>query len=170
MKDLPLILDYQSPSHPHDPIRIRAHTLLCLQGFRGEGYSARFIENMAAIHQRLADDPSQWVEVIAAPDALCSACPHVSTTGCLLHGVGSEHAMQAQDRDVLARLDLHEGDRMTWAEMLNRIRTSLTGASLTNICGQCQWLSLGYCRDGLDLLRAPTQCQLPSFNGQKEDS
>ena len=169
MKDLPTI-HYEVPSHRHDPIRIRAHTLLCLQGFRGEGYSARFVDNMAAIHQRLADDPSQWVEIIAAPDALCSACPHVSTTGCSLHGAGSEDAMQAQDRDVLARLDLHEGDHITWAEILNRIRTSLTGASLTDICGQCQWLSLGYCRVGLDLLRVPTQCQTPSFNGEKEDS
>jgi len=170
MKDLPTIQNYETPSRCHDPIRIRAHTLLCLQGFRGEGYSARFIENMAAIHRRLADDPSQGVEIIAAPDVLCSACPHVSTTGCLLHGAGSEHAMQAQDRDVLARLDLQEGDRMAWAEILNRIRTSLSGASLTNICGQCQWLSLGYCRDGLELLRASAQCPTPSFNGQMEDS
>lgn len=170
MKDLPIIPKHQSPSHHHNPIRVRAHTLLCLQGFRGEGYSAAFIENMAAIHQRLADDPSQRVEIIAAPDAMCGACPHLLTTGCALHGAGLEHAMQAQDRDVLARLELHEGDRLTWAEILDRIRMSLTGESLTNICGQCQWLSLGYCREGLDLLRARTQDQILLFNGPKEDS
>ena len=78
--------------------------------------------------------------------------------------------MQAQDREVLARLDLHEGDHMTWMEILDRIRMSLTGASLTNICGQCRWLSLGYCRDGIDSLQTPVQCRAPSFNGQKEDS
>jgi len=170
MRDLPTIQNYQSSSHHHDPIRVRAHTLLCLQGFRGKGYSEGFVENMAAIHQQLADDPSQWVEIIVAPDAICSACPHLVPSGCSLHGTGSEHAMQAQDRDVLARLDVHEGDHMTWAEILNRIRTSLTGASLTNICGQCRWLSLGYCRDGLDLLRARTQGQTLSRNGPKEDS
>ena len=170
MKDLPTIQNYRSCSHHHDPIRVRAHTLLCLQGFRGEGYSAGFVENMAVIHQQLADDPSQWVEIIVAPDAICSACPHLVPSGCSLHGGGSEDAMQAQDRDVLARLDLHEGDHMTWAGILDRIRTSVTGESLTNICGQCQWLSLGYCRDGIDLLASQTQCQTLPFNGPKEDS
>jgi uncharacterized protein len=170
MKDLPIILKSRSPSHPRNPIRVRAHTLLCLQGFRGEGYSAGFVENMAAIHQRLTDDPSQFVEIIATPDAMCGACPHLAPSGCSLHEEGSEHAMQAQDRDVLARLGLHEGDHMTWGEILDRIRTSLTGASLNDICGQCRWLSLGYCREGIERLRAKTQCQALLFNGPKEDS
>ena len=170
VKDIPIIRQSQSRSHPHDPIRVRAHTLLCLQGFRGDGYSAGFVENMAAIHQRLAGDPSQWIEIIAAPDAMCGACPHVLTTGCSLHGAGSEDAMQAQDRNVLARLDVHEGDHLTWAEILDRIRASLTGASLTNICGQCRWLSLGYCREGIERLRANPQCQAPQFNAPKKDS
>lgn len=170
MKDLPITHNYQSPSNPHDPIRLRAHTLLCLQGFRGEGYSARFITNMAAIHQRLADDPSQKIEIISAPDAICGACPHVSVAGCSLHGEGSEQAMQAQDRDVLTRLDLHDGDHMTWAEILDRIRASLTGESLTTICGSCRWLSLGYCREGIERLRARARGQAPLFNGPKEDA
>ncbi|HTK87661.1 MAG TPA: DUF1284 domain-containing protein [Nitrospiraceae bacterium] len=148
---------------------MRAHTLLCLQGFRGEGYSAGFVDNMAAIHQRLADDSSQWLEIIATPDAICGACPHLAASSCSLHGAGSEDAMQAQDRDVLARLDVHEGDHLTWAEILDRIRASLTGESLTNICGQCQWLSLGYCREGIERLRK-MQSQTPLFNGPKENS
>ena len=169
MKDLPIIRKDQSPSPYHDPIRLRAHTLLCLQGFRGEGYSAGFVENMTAIHRRLTDNPFQWVEIIATPDAMCGACPHLALSGCSLHGEGSEPGMQAQDRDVLARLGLHEGDHMTWGEVLDRIRTSLTGQSLTDICGSCQWLSLGYCRDGIDVLRAHTQGQIRLFSGPKED-
>ena len=153
MKDLSTIRKDQSPSPYHDPIRIRAHTLLCLQGFRGEGYSAGFVENMAAIHQRLTEDPFQWVEIIAMPDAMCVACPHLAPSGCSLHGEGSESTMQAQDRAVLARLGLQEGDHLTWTDILNRIGTSLTGASLTDICGPCQWHSLGYCRDGIEQLR-----------------
>jgi uncharacterized protein len=169
MKTLPVI--QKDASIPHnDPIRIRAHTLLCLQGFRGEGYSARFVENMAAIHQRLADDPSQWVEIMDAPDAMCVACPHLLATGCSLHGEESEEHMQAQDHDVLVRLGLRVGDRLPWADILDRIRTSLTGESLANICGQCRWLSLGYCRDGIERLRAQAQCQTTSVDGPKEDA
>lgn len=153
-----------------NPIRIRAHTLLCLQGFRGEGYSARFVENMAAIHQRLANDPSQCVEIMDAPDAMCGACPHLMPTGCSLHGEESEPHMQAQDHDVLVRLGLHSGDRVPWADILDRIRMSLTGESLTHICGQCRWLSLGYCRNGIERLRASARCQTTPVNGPKEDN
>lgn len=169
MKTLPVIQRYAS-FRPNNPIRIRAHTLLCLQGFRGEGYSAGFVENMAAIHQRLADDPSQWVEIMDAPDTMCGACPHLLATGCSLHGDESEPHMQAQDHDVLARLGLHVGDRVPWANILDRIRTSLTGGNLTNICGQCRWLSLGYCRDGIERLRAPAQRQTTPVNGPKEEA
>lgn len=170
MKTLPVVVQKDALRSHNDPIRIRAHTLLCLQGFRGEGYSARFVENMAVIHQRLTDDPSQWVEIIDAPDAMCAACPHCLQTGCSLHGEGSEPHMQAQDHDVLVRLGLQVGDRLPWADILDRIRTSLTGKSLTTICGQCRWLSLGYCRDGIERLRAPAQRQTTPVNGPKDDA
>ncbi|MEP6888807.1 MAG: DUF1284 domain-containing protein, partial [Nitrospirales bacterium] len=169
MKTLPVI--QRNASLPHNtPIRIRAHTLLCLQGFRGEGYSAGFVENMAAVHQRLADDPSQGVEIMDAPDAMCGACPHLLLTGCSLHGKETEPHMQVQDHDVLVRLGLHVGDRLPWVDLLDRIRTSLTGESLTHICGQCRWLSLGYCREGIDRLRAPAQCQTMPVDGPKDDA
>ena len=169
MKTLPVIQKHALQPH-NNPIRIRAHTLLCLQGFRGEGYSSGFVENMAAIHQRLTDDPAQWVEIMDAPDAMCGACPHLLPTGCSLHGKESEQHMQAQDHDVLVRLGLHDGDRLPWGDILDRIRASLTGDSLTNICGQCRWLSLGYCRDGIERLGAPAQCQTTPVNGPKEDA
>ena len=167
MKTLPVV--QRNALHNH-PIPIRAHTLLCLQGFRGEGYSAEFVDNMAAIHQRLADDPAQWVEIKDAPDAMCGACPHLLPMGCSLHGTESEPHMQAQDHDVLVRLGLHVGDRLPWADILDRIRTSLTGESLTNICGQCRWLSLGYCRDGIERLRAPAQYQATPLDAPTEDA
>ena len=67
MKDLSIIRKDQSPSPYHDPIRVRAHTLLCLQGFRGEGYSAGFVENMAAIHSRVDNvqlRPDSWAALL----------------------------------------------------------------------------------------------------------
>lgn len=168
MKTLPVIQRGVSDPPDHS-LRIRAHTVLCLQGFRGEGYSAGFVENMTAIHQRLADDPSQWIEIIDGPDAMCGACPHLLPTGCSLNGEESEPDMQAQDQDVLARLGLRAGDRLPWAVVLDRIRRLLTGENLTNICGQCRWLSLGYCRDGIERLREAGQSQATPINGPSED-
>jgi hypothetical protein len=53
---------------------------------------------------------------------------------------------------------------LPWGDILDRIRTSLTGESLTDICGQCRWLSLGYCREGIDQLRALAQSRTTLFN------
>jgi hypothetical protein len=137
-----------------DPaVKIRGHTLLCLQGFRGEGYSTGFVENLAAIHEELARHPARLVEVRAEPDAVCGACPHQAASGCTLNGPASEGDMRAQDRDVLGRLGLHPGDQLPWAEILDRIMASVAGSDLPAICGGCRWLPLGYCREGLEKLR-----------------
>jgi len=135
-------------------VRLRAHTLLCLQGFRGEGYSPSFIDNLARIHRDLIEHPEQWVEVVDAPDTVCGACPRLATAGCSLRGDGFEESMNTQDQHVLRLLGLQARNRVRWSEILDRIRTAITGDSLPGICGQCRWLPLGYCRDGIERLRA----------------
>jgi uncharacterized protein len=146
--------------------RIRGHTLLCLQGFRGEGYSAGFIENMAALHRDLNENPDRWVEVVEAPDTFCAACPHLATVGCSLNGARSEEGMQAQDRHVLELLGLQPGTRVRWREVLERVRASVKGSDLPGICGSCRWLPLGYCRDGIDRLR---EAQVISVRALRKD-
>ena len=138
------------------PIRLRGHTLLCLQGFRGEGYSPAFVANMAAIHEALTGDPNRQIEVIAAPDTVCGACPYQQASGCTLNGEQSETEMAAQDRAVMRRLGLSVGDRLQWGELLERIQAFVRGEHLSSICGNCRWLPLGYCREGIDRLQEGT--------------
>ena len=135
-------------------IRLRGHTLLCLQGFRGLGYSREFVDNLSQIHQTLSRDPDTWVEVLDSPDAVCGACPHHKASGCTLNSDQSEEDMRAQDRTVIALLGLQPGSQLPWSDILHRIRTSVTGASLPDICGRCRWLPLGYCKEGIDRLRS----------------
>ena len=136
------------------PVIIRGHTLLCLQGFRGEGYSPDFVANMRAIHEELAQHPERSVQVVDGPDAVCGACPHhQAVTGCTLSGDDSETEMHRQDEDVLGRLGLQSGMKLTWAEVLQRIRERVSGDDLPAICGQCRWLPLGYCREGIERLK-----------------
>ena len=111
MNDLPVLNEQFSP------IRIRAHSLLCLQGFRGEGYSPAFVDTMAAIHGTLAEHPEAVVELLTSPDALCAACPHRPTDGCTLNGEDSEQDMREQDGAVLTKLGLKAGDRVTWQDI-----------------------------------------------------
>jgi hypothetical protein len=134
-------------------LRLRGHTLLCLQGFRGRGYSPDFVENLAAIHRELTENPDRWVELVDSPDAVCGACPHQAVSGCTLNGEASEKAMQAQDRHVLALLGLHTGMSVQWRDILERIGRAVRGDDLPGICGQCRWLPLGYCKEGIELLR-----------------
>jgi uncharacterized protein len=61
--------------------------------------------------------------------------------------------MQAQDLEVLSRLGLQVGMRLAWSQVLDRIRATVAGSDLPIICGECRWLPLGYCREGLDRLR-----------------
>lgn len=143
-----------SDSRPPAPLRLRGHTLLCLQGFRGEGYSPEFTVNLAGIHRRLTDDPDLPVELAEAPDAVCGACPHRAPAGCTLNGDGSETGMREQDRNVLTRLGLKAGGVVRWRDVLDRISSSITGSDLPDICGTCRWLPLGYCKEGIDRLRS----------------
>ncbi|OGW67621.1 MAG: hypothetical protein A3A88_04435, partial [Nitrospirae bacterium RIFCSPLOWO2_01_FULL_62_17] len=117
---------------------MRGHTLLCLQGFRGEGYSPGFTDNLAAIHRSLSENPDQVVELVEEPDTVCGACPHRAPAGCTLNGDGSEAGMQAQDRHVLELLGLNAGSVVRWRDVLERIRLSIKGSDLPNICGSCR--------------------------------
>ncbi len=141
------------PSHVQ-PIAIRAHSLLCLQGFRGKGYSDGFVAEMTAIHRTLQLDPDTPVRVLASPDRLCKSCPNLQGGGCTLGGPDHEAHMRAQDEDVLRRLWLEPGQVLPWSQVLERIARSVKGADLPGICTTCPWLSLGWCAEGMEALRA----------------
>jgi len=132
-------------------MRLRAHNLLCIQGYVGKGYDAAFVANMTRVVDSLAD--AIPVTVIAAPDALCAACPHLQESGCALHGAGTETGMVRQDRDVLKRMAIRDGETLPWGEILARIARSVAPGDLDSICGACAWLALGHCAEGLRKLR-----------------
>ena len=137
-----------------DPLPLRAHNALCLQGFRGEGYSPEFVDRMQAIYDTVREDPARRVKLLTEPDALCDACPNLeSLRGCTLRGPGHEAHMREQDETVLERLGLEAGTTVAWSEVLERIKGSIRGDDLTDVCTICPWLPLGWCAEGIDALR-----------------
>jgi hypothetical protein len=128
-------------------MRLRAHNLLCIQGFVGKGYSEAFVANMTRVVEALR--PDALVTVLDRPDDLCAACPNLAASGCALHGPGTERGIVAQDRDVLRRLGLEAGERVAWGEVLARIRAHVRPQDLDAVCGTCPWLPLGHCKAGL---------------------
>jgi hypothetical protein len=136
-----------------DPIPLRAHSALCLLGYRGEGYSAAFVERMDEVSAAVSADPSQRVRLLASPDTLCAACPHLRG-GCTLSGPEHEAHMRAQDETVLRRLGLEAGVVLAWQDVRRKIRAAVRGADLPGICTTCPWLPLGWCAAGVDALRS----------------
>lgn len=137
---------------PADPITIRGHTLLCLQGFRGEGYNIAFVDRLTEIHGDLRSNPDRLVKIIQIPDTLCEACPNLYIDRCQLNGPNSEKEMKVQDTNVMTRLGIESEDTIPWKEILNRIGNKIEGSVLSDICGNCRWLPLGYCREGIEIL------------------
>ncbi len=128
-------------------MRLRAHNLLCIQGFVGKGYSPEFVANMKLVVGGLRGTTE--VTVLDEPDSLCAKCPNLKANGCTLHGEGTEKGIVAQDRDVLARLGLRAGETVTWGAILERIRANVRPDDLDDICGSCPWLPLGHCRSSM---------------------
>lgn len=135
----------------HRVIRLRGHHLLCLQGFRGQGYSPEFVANMAQLLARLRSLPNRTVRVIEGGDDICEACPNWESGACLRY---SNADLTRQDGEVLAALELRTNQSAGWDDLLSAIAQTVEPARLKDLCGYCPWLSKGCCQEGLAGLRA----------------
>ena len=132
--------------------KIRGHTLLCLQGFRGKGYSDAFVSNMKNIHETLFSNPQTEVDVVIGPDDICFACPSLKGSACTLNGPGTEGEMVGKDNNVIELIGLYPKRRYRWGEILNRISQRLSSDIIKDLCSGCQWLPLGHCEKGIRLV------------------
>ncbi|MHB1361336.1 MAG: DUF1284 domain-containing protein [Thermoleophilia bacterium] len=126
-------------------IRLRAHHLLCIHGFRGQGYSPLFVANMARLVERLGTSPETPVQLVTGADDICSSCPHMSNGIC----GRPDQRVENLDRRVEARLGLGEGHTGSWSSLLETIRDKIDPFQLDEVCADCRWLDLDYCTNGL---------------------
>jgi hypothetical protein len=47
------------------------------------------------------------------------------------------------------RLNLIEGEVLSWSSLLDKIRKRIKPTELSEICGDCHWIKFGYCSAGL---------------------
>jgi hypothetical protein len=133
------------------PLKIRSHHLLCVLGFRGLGYSKAFVSNMGRVVGELRSDPRLPITLVVGCDAICVSCPHNKGGKCLKRA-NSEVDVPAQDLELLERLGLEAGTQMLAGEAWGKVKQTLAPGDLTEICGNCEWLGLGYCAEGLERL------------------
>jgi hypothetical protein len=126
-----------------DTIRIRAHHLLCIQGFQGKGYSADFINNMNQIIYFLNDGISKKIRVINHDDDICTHCPHLEKThlekNICSQFPESEKRIKKMDDLTIKLLKLECGQKYNYKYIFSRINEIISFYQIKNICGHCSW-------------------------------
>lgn len=148
---------------PAEPLYIRPHNLLCLQGWQGMGYSPAFTANMDRVFHHLRAHPESRVTLSSTTDVICSACPG-NTHGDCIHDLLQDGVMTAHDGRTLARLGLIEGGTYTYGELELAVAQGMRGADVAQHCAFCRWEPLGVCAAGIDSLRTRLAAQA-SGNG-----
>ena len=124
-------------------LKLRPHHLLCILGFRGLGYSERFVENLRKVKDRYFQGEN--VEIVKGCDDICIECPFQSKGMCKLYGNG----VLEIDREVAALLKLHFGDKLNSLDLLRRIAKLVDVDDMEKLCKGCPWKRLRYCIEGL---------------------
>ncbi len=117
-------------------MKLRAHHLLCLPNFIGEGYSDTFTVNMAARKRQLAAEGG--FTLAEGADELCAACPHRRGEAC-----ETQDKVSRYDAAVRRLLGLEPGKTYSAAALEERVRTEIFEKHrLAEICGDCEWYPL----------------------------
>ncbi len=138
-----------------DPFRsvlnVRAHHLLCLLGFRGNGYSQEFVLNMGRVASATFLMGAQ-LQIVDSCDTICSACPHRRDNECGKKK-DSPQIVKRHDTEVASKLGVKIGTELVWREVRTLIRQNITPEDLGKVCRNCEWLKFGYCVDALKQLQ-----------------
>ena len=122
--------------------KIRPHHGMCFSFFQGKGYSGAFTENMAAMKERLEENPE--VTLLCGADDVCACCPNNQAGRCTDEDTGlpSDKA-EAYDRQVLYCCGLPEGTKIRWKDFAASVQQNiLSPGKREEICGGCQWKEL----------------------------
>lgn len=122
-----------------DLMKIRAHHLLCMQGFQGYGYSDAFTKHLQKIVTQLREKPDTYIRLIAACDHICSGCPHQVQQHCQMDAE-SDSRIAAMDSAILTQMQIRPGSAGTIQEMFHKAAQAFpTQEAVKEICKDCQW-------------------------------
>ncbi len=82
--------------------KLRGHHLICLNFFRGEGYSEDFIKNIYSVISK------EKVEIVKGADDVCAKCPYLKDDKCF-NSDYTDEIILFQDREALKLLVLKAG-------------------------------------------------------------
>jgi len=121
-----------------NPIRIRAHHLLCIQGFQGYGYNSDFKRHMKGLVAFLDIKSTHKLQVVAEVDEICSSCPHKVGLSCDRDS-DSHQGVEKLDAMVLRRAGLDENRIYSWENAKELVNNNLTNQDIVDLCSKCSW-------------------------------
>jgi uncharacterized protein len=130
-----------APPGNQEPVRLRAHHLLCLLTYAGKGYSEAFTAGFDALVTRLSQGAP--VLVVDGPDDICAPLLHDATAHCHRDSVRQRDQRAAADLSALLRqpvkagasLSVDTATLMTWRQAFAQGRTRAA-------CASCEWQPL----------------------------
>ncbi len=122
-----------------DPIRIRPHHLLCIQGFQGYGYTQDFASHMQRVTSFLKSNLLYNLQIVLEFDELCSQCPH-DVDGRCARGFMDE--INKVDRLVIQKANLDLRHSYTVSEAFSTVNQNLDHNHIISICSGCSWQNI----------------------------
>ncbi len=118
-------------------LKIRGHHFLCIEGFKGYGYSSEFVKNMRMIIDKLKKNSK--VIAIDLPDDICSYCPHLKDGRCS-NEKGGEGEVSSMDRIFFNKTGLKPCGIYRYLDVKKIIYSVFKKRSdLFGICSSCSW-------------------------------
>ena len=118
-----------------DLIRIRAHHLLCLQGFQGYGYDKAFTKILGEIIRVFKSAPSTKIQIVTDADDICIGCPNLIAEECVDH-----LKIKKMDSNVIGNISLEENQVLTIKTALKIIDRELRFETIKTVCEGCVWM------------------------------
>ncbi len=93
---------------------LRGHHLICLNFFRGEGYSDEFIENLYAVIKK------ENIEIAKGADDVCRKCLYLKAGKCR-NSDYTDEKIHLQDQEALRLLGFKPGMIVNWKMIASKL-------------------------------------------------
>ncbi len=109
--------------------KLRGHHLICLNFFRGEGYSEDFIRNIYSVIGK------EKIDIVKGTDDVCARCPYLTENMCSSEEFTDE-MIQHQDLEALRLLGFKPGMMVDW-KMISDKLPGIIEDWKAQFCGEC---------------------------------
>jgi uncharacterized protein len=122
--------------------RLRAHHLLCMLTFVGEGYTPAFIRNFEEIARRIATG-EETIEIVDGPDDLCAPLLLESDCHCRSARIAMRDHQAGEAIGPLLERPIRAGEQLILShEQLRALREAFAAGKIRQACNGCQWRPL----------------------------